>query len=91
MPRAGVLQDGLLHVEEAGKGSATARKLQVSTPVFVYWWKISECFAENIVYIQHLPPETLIFLFAETSGMNVRHVFAAFRSSNAAKSPFCDK
>ena len=31
------------------------------------------------------------FFFAEKSGMNVRNVFAAFRSSNAAKSQFRDK
>jgi hypothetical protein len=43
------------------------------------------------MYPAYSARNTDFFYFAGKSGMNGRHVFAAFRCPNAAKSPFRDK
>ena len=94
VPRAGAHRNGLWDVKEARTSPLLPpESRRLDAPFSDFLRKILVYFAEKFgMYPTNSARNTDFFLiFAEKSGMNVRHVFAAFRSSNAAKSPFRDK
>jgi hypothetical protein len=92
MPRARVLCDCLLDVEEAGTKPLQPPGNYRLAPLFSYFCgNFKYLQKKSCIYPTSSTRNSYFFYFPEKSGMNVRHVSAAFWNSNAAKSPFCDK
>ena len=91
----GAPHNGLREVDEAGSRGLHASNGAGSHPDnFGFWRKMLYILEKNVVFFgwawlsRNGKPETLIW--RKMLYQNVRCDFEAFRSSNAAKSPFCD-
>ena len=93
MPRAGAHRNGIRDVEEARTSPLLPpESRRLGSLISAFMGKVLVYFAVSFGSIQHIPPETLtFFVLRKVFVQKVGHVFAAFRSSNAAKSLFCDK
>ena len=92
VPRAGAHCNGLRDVKEARTSPLLppeSRRLDALFSDFLR--KILVYFAENFGMYPTYSARNTDFFFAENFCLCFRHVFEAFRSSNAAKSPFRDK